>query len=113
VDTGTNVLSNSGMLEATGNGGLILESAVANSGTIWANGVNVVVNGEVTGSGAGLISGTATLEFAGASSADTTFAERGAGTLKLDHATAFTGTISGFSADDTLDLGDIGFGTGA
>ena len=112
VDTGTNIVTNSGTLEATGSGGLILESTIANSGTIWANGGNVLVNGDVTGAGAGLISGTATLEFVGASSTDTTFAESGSGTLKLDHAGGFTGTISGFAADDAIDLGDLGFGTG-
>ena len=51
VDTGTNVLTNAGTLEATGSGGLIVNSDVANSGLIWANGGNITINGAVTGSG--------------------------------------------------------------
>ena len=62
VDTGTNVLTNAGTLEATGSGGLIVNSDVANSGLIWANGGNITINGAVTGSGSAMISGAATLE---------------------------------------------------
>ena len=57
-------------------------------------------------------SGTATLEFGAASAADTTFADGGDGTLRLDHSSSFTGTVSGFNAGDSLDLGDVAFGSG-
>jgi len=63
----------------------------------------------VTGSGSGIISGSGTLEYGAASAEDTIFADGASGTLRLDHAASFTGSISGFGAGDSLDLGDIGF----
>jgi hypothetical protein len=113
IDTGTNVVENSGTLEATGAGGLTVQSDVANSGLLWANGGNLAVNGNVTGSGAAKIDGAATLEFAAAASANTTFDFAAAGTLKLDHSADFTGTVSGFGAGDHLDLLDLVFANGA
>ena len=66
----------------------------------------------VTGAGDATISGAATLEFGAASSADTTFADGGDGTLSLDHSSSFTGAVSGFNHGDSLDLGDVAFGSG-
>jgi hypothetical protein len=63
IDTGSNIITNSGTLEATGSGGLIIESGVDNSGHLWANGGDITVHGDVTGAGDATISGTATLEF--------------------------------------------------
>jgi len=110
VDTGSNAIANSGTLEATGSGGLVVNSAVQNSGNIGADGGNVTVNGAVTGNGTATISGSSTLEFAAASDANTTFAAGTTGTLKLDQAENFTGSISGFGAGDALDLTDIASG---
>jgi hypothetical protein len=113
IDAGTNVVENSGALEATGASGLTVQSHVANSGLLWANGGNLAANGNVTGSGTAKIDGAATLEFAAAASANTTFDFGAAGTLKLDHSTDFTGTVSGFGAGDHLDLLDMVFANGA
>src|SRR5205823_11672614 len=85
IDTGTNIVTNIGMLEATGSGGLIVNSDVANSGQIWAYGGNITINGALSGSGSAMINGVATLEFGAASSNDVTFAANAAGTLTLDH----------------------------
>src|SRR5262249_18280590 len=74
IDTGSNVVDNAGTLEATGSGGLTVNSDVSNSGLIWADGGNVTLNGAVTGTGGALISGAATLEFAAASCVNVTFA---------------------------------------
>jgi T1SS-143 domain-containing protein len=104
IDTGANVVSNTGTLEATGSGGLTVNSDVANSGLIWAHGGNITMNGAVTGSGTAMISGTATLGFGAASSVDIIFAADAAGTLTLKDAAGFTGTISGFSSNDQIDL---------
>ena len=112
IDTGALAISNSGTLEATGSGGLVIESDLVNSGSLWANNANVTVHGGVTGSGSATISGTATLEFGGASTVDTSFANVGDGTLKLDHSSAFTGTVSGFNAGDQIDFADMVFGIG-
>ncbi|MFL6833627.1 MAG: hypothetical protein ACJ8F0_13650, partial [Xanthobacteraceae bacterium] len=111
IDTGANAVTNSGTLAATGSGGLIVNSDVANSGLIWAHGGNITINGAVTGSGHAMISGAGTLGFGAASSADVTFAADAAGRLTLEHAAYFTGTISGFSSDDQIDLANIGYAT--
>jgi hypothetical protein len=110
IDTGNNVIANAGTLEATGRGGLTVNSAVSNSGQIWADGGNVDVQGAATGNGTAMISGSATLEFGATSAENTSFAAGAAGTLKLDQAESFSGSVSGFGAGDTLDLSDIAFG---
>ena len=111
VDTGTNVLTNAGTLEATGSGGLIVNSDVANSGLIWANGGNITINGAVTGSGSAMISGAATLELGAELSANVTFGADAAGTLILRDPTGFTGTISGLSSTDDIDLANMSYET--
>ncbi|MBI2752540.1 MAG: type I secretion C-terminal target domain-containing protein, partial [Betaproteobacteria bacterium] len=112
IDTGTNVVTNSGTLEATGSGGLVVDSALANTGSLWANGGNIILHGDVTGAGSATISGAATLEFGAASDANVAFDAGAAGILKLDVSAAFTGTVSGFVAGDSLELGDIVYGSG-
>jgi hypothetical protein len=109
IDTGENIVFNYGTLEAAGSGGLHIAGAVSNTGTLWANGAELVIHGDVTGDGSGLISGTGTLEFGGASSAHTVFAADAAGLLKLDDVLDFSGDITGFNGDDKLDLSGIGF----
>jgi hypothetical protein len=111
IDTGANVVTNSGTLAATGSGGLIVNSDVANSGLIWAHAGNITINGAVTGSGSAMISGAGSLGFGAASSADVTFAADAAGRLTLEHPAYFTGTISGFSNDDQIDLANISYAT--
>jgi len=109
IDTGTNAVSNSGTLEATGSGGLIVHSDVLNSGLLWADGGNLTADGSVTGQGTAEISGQATLEFGSLSLADVLFDANAVGTLKLDQSAQYSGTVSGFTSNDQLDLGDIQF----
>ncbi|MBK4733831.1 Ig-like domain-containing protein [Noviherbaspirillum pedocola] len=109
IDTGANTVHNSGTLEAVGSGGMHVMSAVDNTGTLWANGAELVVFGPVSGEGHGLISGSGTLEFMSASSAHANFAADAAGTLKLDDVLDFTGSVSGMDGNDKLDLGDLHF----
>jgi hypothetical protein len=112
VDTGVNVVTNSGTLEATGSGGLIVRSDVVNTGVLWANGGNVALEGNVSGNGSALISGSATLEFAAASTANTAFASGSTGALVLDHGFDFSGIVSGMTASNHLDLLDFSFAKG-
>jgi VCBS repeat-containing protein len=107
IDTGPSVVTNAGTLGATGSGGLIVNSDVANSGLIWANGGNVTINGAVSGSGSAIISGDAALAFGAASSANITFATDADATLILRDPANFTGTISGLSGADHIDLANI------
>jgi hypothetical protein len=112
IDTGTNVVVNTGTLEATGSGGLVIHGDVANSGLLWANGGNVTIAGAVSGSGSAIIDGTATLQLGAPSSMQTTFGQDAAGTLRLDDSLDFSGVVSGFGQNDHLDLSDIKFGAG-
>jgi hypothetical protein len=88
---------------------LIIDSDVVNSGSIWANGGNVTVQGNVSGSGSATISGNATLELGAASAENTIFSTGATGTLHLDQSESFTGTVFGFANGDSLDFADIGF----
>jgi hypothetical protein len=109
IDTGTNAVTNSGTLEATGTGGLVIHSDIINTGVLWANGGNVTVDGNVSGSGSALITGAATLEFAHASAENTAFAAESTGTLTLGDSFNFSGVVSGVTANDHIDLLDIIF----
>jgi len=109
IDTG-NTAYNTGSLEATGGGGLTIDDAVKNvHGALVANGGNLTAEGAVT-SGTASIDG-ATLDFKAASSAATTFSGT-AGTLQLDDAGAFTGTVAGLASTgggNAIDLTGVSF----
>ncbi|MCK1727677.1 VCBS domain-containing protein [Bradyrhizobium sp. 142] len=109
IDTGQNVIVNAGTLEATGTGGLQINSAIINTGLLWANGGAVTALGEVSGSGSAEISGIGTIEFGAASSANVTIDANATGHLVLDDAFHFTGTVSGLTADDDVDLKGVNF----
>ncbi len=84
IDTGTNAVTNTGTLEATGTGGPVIHNDVVNkvlvsgdgiptsAGLLWANGGNITIDGNVSGNG----------------------------------------VVSGFNGDDHLDLLDVTFGAG-
>ncbi|WP_181165620.1 Ig-like domain-containing protein [Mesorhizobium sp. B2-4-12] len=112
IDTGANTTVNSGTLEATGSGGLMITGTLANSGLLWANGGNITIEGQVTGTGEATIGNLSKLEFGAASSTDVTFAQNAAGTLQLDDSFDFSGRVGGITNDDKIDLGDILFGAG-
>jgi hypothetical protein len=113
IDTG-NLLTNTGSLEAdAGSGGLLIDDAVKNTaaaGTngLFANGANMTVVGAVTGGGAATVAG-ATLEFEAAAAANVTFTAAANGTLKLDLAQSYVGTVAGFGSSDQIDLADFAF----
>jgi hypothetical protein len=109
IDTGANAITNSGTLEATSSSGLVINSAVDNSGELWAHGGNITANGAVNG-GSVVLDGQATLEFGAAVSANVTLDAAATGKLVLNDSFDFSGTVSGFNGDDQLDLRDIAFG---
>ena len=110
IDTGPNAVVNSGTLGANNSGGLNIQSDIANSGVLWANGGNITIDGDVTGMGSARIDGVAAFEIGGAFSQDITLDAGASATLKIDRAADFSGTVAGFNANDLLDLADIGFG---
>ena len=108
IDTGSNIVLNSGVLEASGSGGMTVASAVANSGILWAHGATLTLQGAVSGNGTATIDGTGTLDFEASSTANVVFGSGAAGTLKLGDSFNFSGTISGFEGSDTIDLANLG-----
>jgi hypothetical protein len=89
IDTGTNPFINTGSLE-TDNGTMIIKSQVTGGG-------NDTING-------------GTLEFATTSDNNVRFSGNNVSILDLDHASGYSGIVSGFSGQDQIDLGDIRFG---
>jgi hypothetical protein len=108
IDTGSNTVVNSGVLEASGSGGMTIASAIANSGVLWANGSYLAVQGEVSGNGTAAIDGNGMLDFEASSTSNVVFGFDAAGTLKLGDSFHFSGTITGFSGSDIIDLADLG-----
>jgi hypothetical protein len=90
----------------------VIDSAVANSGTLEAAGGVLDADSAVTGSGSVVISGGGKADFAAAFGQNVAFGA-GGGELILADATAYAGSISGFSTTGatTLDLTDITFGS--
>ncbi|HKH03407.1 MAG TPA: adhesin, partial [Bradyrhizobium sp.] len=111
IDTGSNIILNSGVLEASGSGGLTVASSIANSGVLWANASSLTVQGEVSGNGIAKIDGDGILDFEASSTANVIFGSGAAGTLKLGDSFHFSGTVSGFAGSDTIDLANLASAT--
>ncbi|KZN20337.1 type I secretion protein [Pseudomonas fluorescens] len=112
LDTGTHTITNSGVLESTGAGGMTVASAVENSGHLWANGGDMRLLADVMGNGSATIDGDATLTFSGAAHGSVAFHGDGAGTLVIAQAEAAGSLVGilGLESDDMLTFGDLAFG---
>ncbi|MBV7515346.1 VCBS domain-containing protein [Pseudomonas sp. PDM25] len=112
LDTGTHTITNSGVLESTGTGGMTVASAVDNSGHLWANGSDLHLLADVTGNGSATIDGDATLSFDGTAHTSVAFHGEGAGTLVIAQAEAAGSLVGilGLESDDMLTFGDLAFG---
>jgi hypothetical protein len=107
IDTGSNLVTNSGVLEASGSGGMMVASGIVNSGVLWANGATLTIQGAVSGNGTATIDGIGTLDFEASTSANVVFGLGTGGTLKLGDSFHFNGTISGFGGSDVIDLANV------
>jgi hypothetical protein len=113
--SGTNVLNsvsvtNSGVIEASSSTLTIASGALTNNGRLLVASGTLTVSEAVTGSGSAAISGTnSTLEFGAASNQNTTFSNGAMGTLKLDDASHYTGTIAGLVSGDAVNLTNFQF----
>jgi hypothetical protein len=107
IDTGSNLIHNSGVLEASGNGGLTILSPVENSGVLWANGAKLTVQGAVSGNGTAIVDEGGVLDFEASSTTNVTFRSEAGGTLELGDAFNFKGTISGFDRSDVIELTNL------
>ncbi|WP_123360323.1 VCBS domain-containing protein, partial [Pseudomonas frederiksbergensis] len=112
LDTGSHTITNSGVLESTGEGGMTVASAVDNSGHLWANGGDLRLLADVMGDGSATIDGDATLTFSGAAHGSVAFHGEGAGTLVIAQAEAAGSLVGilGLESDDMLTFGDLAFG---
>jgi hypothetical protein len=110
INTGTKTIVNSGQIEAVGTGGLIIDSAVDNTGTLTSDNATLTVEGAVTGAGVVHVHG-GEVDFASTFDEHVTFGA--GGVLALSHSQTFTGAVFGFSTSGTtsFDLQDINFAT--
>ena len=111
INTGANTITNAGLIEATGAGGLNIQSAVTNTGVLETNGGNITVSGAYSGLGGSTLILTGTIDFTSTYAGAATFSGP-AGILELAQSQTFAGSVSGFSTHgggnaDELDLVDI------
>ncbi len=106
VFTGVSTLANAGLIDSNGVSAISGLSNLTNTGTIEVQSGSLTLGEPVTGGGTVVIYG-ATMEFGGASDANVLFTSTASGTLKLDDASHFTGTVTGFAFGDTIDLAGI------
>ena len=85
-------------------------ASLSNAGALWANGAMLVVTTPVTGTGHDRIGAASTLEFGGSvvTGEVASFLSNN-GTLLLDGAASYHGTIAGFTRGNVIDLGDFSF----
>jgi hypothetical protein len=112
IDTGGATITNAGLVENVGSGGVVVESPIDNTGTLFAAGGTLKLEGAVTGAGIGKING-GTLEAVSTFSQNVAFTGA-TGVLELAHSQSYAGTITGFSKSGgtSLDLEDITFTSG-
>ncbi|WP_293861373.1 Ig-like domain-containing protein, partial [uncultured Alsobacter sp.] len=110
IDTGANAVVNTGTIEATGTGGLTIASNLVNDGMLRANGGDITVAGQSSGTGVAVVTGAATLDLEQASSLTVDLGQ-GDGILEIDDSQDFTGQIAAFGSGDQLRLTDIAFGS--
>jgi hypothetical protein len=118
IDTGSNDVVNQGTIEASNSGPaatsatLMVDSELDNSGQVIAGrGSWIDLSNNAIGGGIARINSTGELEMDGTDSLDVVFSASAHGTLALDDSasTPYGGIISGFTANDKIDLADIGF----
>ena len=106
------LINKGGLIEATGSNPLIVDTgsnAIINTGMLESNAGSLIVRSDVQGAGSATING-GSIEFAGASDANVSFDPYNGGKLQLDRSDSFTGTISGFGdVRSEIDLMDIAY----
>jgi hypothetical protein len=91
--------------------GLVIVDAVANSGTIAANGGNVTIDGALSGGGQVWIFGGNTVTLGSSATNGVTFEIGGNSSLILNAAQSFSGKVTGLASHDSIDLTNFAFAT--
>ena len=97
---------NHGLVLSNGAGGLEVKGGIDSDGVLEASAGLLKVDGAFIGGGTAVIDG-GKMEFVAASDAVVHFSGSSSGTLVLDDVSHFTGTVTGFSYGDTIDLAGI------
>jgi hypothetical protein len=105
VFTGTSTLGNAGLIDSNGASVISGLSSFTNTGAIEVQSGSLKLAEAVSGAGTAVIYG-AKMEFGAASDAHVQFSTSSSaiGTLVLDDVAHFTGTVTGFTSGDTIDL---------
>ncbi|MGY8630971.1 Ig-like domain-containing protein [Bradyrhizobium sp. 14AA] len=105
IFTGTSTFSNAGTIESTGTSSIQGLAGLTNTGTIAVETGSLTIGASVTGGGAAIIH-NATLALSAASDMLVSFDTGPAtpGKLVLSDAAHFTGSVTGFTYGDTIDL---------
>ena len=111
TSTISTAFNNTGMVDVQA-GTLELAGVLTNTGVLHADGGNIKVDTVISDIGNARIDGSM-LEYVAASKEQVAFGAATGGTLKLDASLSFTGTVTGFRAQETLDLTDINFVNGS
>jgi hypothetical protein len=109
----TSGFQSSGIISANDASNLTVTSDLTNTGSLQVNGGILTVQDAVSGGGRASIA-DGTLDFQSYADSNVSF-NAANGTLELDASSAnkgngYSGVISGFTAQDQIDLNDIGFG---
>jgi uncharacterized repeat protein (TIGR03803 family) len=104
---------NAGTILADGFGSTVVETGMSNSGTVAVSAGTLSFAQAVSGSGAFVLDGVATLDLDGGTGSGSTmqFVYPG-GTLETQALGGFGAVISGFAAGDVIDAAGVGFVTG-
>jgi hypothetical protein len=112
INTGSTAITNSGVIESDGTGGLLVDSDVVNTGTLLALAGTLTMAGTVSGAGTCQIKG-ATLWTQQVFSENVAFTGL-TGVFEIGQSQAYAGTVTGLSKSggNWLDLNDIVFVNG-
>ena len=104
---------NGGTVLVDGFGPTVIGTAMSNSGTVVVSAGTLTFAEPVSGSGAFVLDGTATLDLVGGAGSGSTmqFVYPG-GTLETQALGGFGSVISGFASGDVIDAAGVGFVTG-
>jgi hypothetical protein len=103
-------ITNAGLIDPTGSGGAVVDSAVKNTGTLETDGGSLALDAAVTGSGGKAVIAAGTLTFASTFKEAVDFTGT-SGQLVLARSLTTTGHVSGSSPSGgaSLDLKDVSF----